>query len=64
MHEILEVTHGRVCHGTVGFHEGTQKVLAAADHRRAAHARDAHRADTGVSGRALHLHVILAAIQG
>jgi hypothetical protein len=58
------VTHGRVCHGAVGFHEGTEKVLAVADHPRPPHARDAHRADAGVSRRAIHLHVVLAVVQG
>lgn len=58
------MTHGRVCPGAVGFHEGTEKVLAAADHPRPAHARDAHRADAGVSRRAIHLHVVLAVVQG
>jgi hypothetical protein len=57
------VTHGRVCHGAVGFHEGTEKVLAAADHPGPAHARVAHRADAGLSGCAIYLHLILAVIQ-
>ena len=58
------MTHGRVCHGAVGFHEGTEKVLAAADHTGPAHARDAHRADAGISRRAVHLYLVLAVIQG
>jgi hypothetical protein len=56
------VTHGRVCPGAVGFHEGTEKVLAAANHSRPAHARDAHRADAGVSGSALRVYVVLASL--
>jgi hypothetical protein len=55
--------HGRVCHGAVGFHEGTKKVLAAADYPGAAHARDAHRSDARICGRAIHLYVILKGLE-
>ena len=58
------MTHGRVCHGAVGFHEGTEKVLAAADHTSPAHARVAHRADAGIRRRAIHLHLVLTVVQG
>jgi len=53
------VTDGRVCDGVVGVHEGTEKVLAAADHPGPAHARDVDRPDAGVSGRALRIYVVL-----
>jgi hypothetical protein len=53
------VTNGRVRFGIVGIHEGTEEVLAASDHRRAPHARDTDRPDSGVSGGALHIHALL-----
>ena len=43
----------------MGLHEGTEKVLAVADHTRAAHAGDAHRVDARVRRCAIRLHVVL-----
>ena len=56
------MTHGRVCLGAVGFYEGTEKVLAVADHPRIADAGDTHRPDAGISRGAICLHVVLTSL--
>jgi hypothetical protein len=46
----------------VGLHEGTEKVLAVADHTRATYAGDAHRFDARVRRGALRVHVVLTSL--
>ena len=53
------MTHGRVRDGIVGVYEGTEEVLAVADHPRIADAGDTDRVDTGISRGALRVHVVL-----
>ena len=43
----------------MGLHEGTKKVLAVADHTRAAHAGDTHRFDARLRRCAIRIHVVL-----
>ena len=44
----------------MGIYEGTEEVLAVADHHGAVDAWNAHRADAGFSSGPIHLHVVLA----
>ena len=43
----------------MGLHEGTEKVLAVADHTRAAYAGDTHRIDARIRRRTIRVHVVL-----
>ena len=43
----------------MGLHEGTEKVLAIADHTGAAHAGDAYRIDARIRRCAIRIHVVL-----
>ena len=43
----------------MGLHEGTKKVLAVANHTRAAHAGDTHRFDARLRRCAIRIHVVL-----
>ena len=51
--------YGRIRHGVVGVHEGTEEVLAVADHSRVADVGNADRLDAGVGSRAVRVHAIL-----
>lgn len=53
------MTHGRVRDGIVGVYEGTEEVLAVADHPRIADAGNTDRPDAGISRGALRVHTIL-----
>ena len=57
------MTHGRVRDGIVGVHEGTEEVLAIADHPRIADAGNTDRPDTGISRCALCLHIVLTSLE-
>jgi hypothetical protein len=55
----MEELHERSCHGIVGVHEGTKKILAVADPGGSAFVRYIDCVDTGFSRRSFYLYVIL-----